>query len=1594
MVFPNAPDENFQRVNSSESPSQAQGSNQNDLKTDSADAKSSNESIYFLQNGIGKCFICQVDLTSQQHANQHLSGQKHRKKLAAYQVGSHGGPVFPASSQSINRVVAQSGPVPNHYRNMFFPVQDTNSSSGARAENSVEGGRQGPDQKDYIMNGSKGFCFVCNISLTSLEHADSHLNGQKHKKKSASMERSSGGPAERGLIPKISASQQSSPQGVYMCALCEVPFSCLANAKEHFRSSKHIKNLDREKKSASTIEQYPQGNRHEQYDDDMTDLKKPYTSAGTTPERYCSPSVTSQNSNKVHEIQYPIASVPKSKTEQPLPQHVPEKDAPSCANNTLLKEESRAKDLNRSKSIELTIGNLSCNHTEKEVNSKKVFAVYETTNSKSLQSISSSEHSSITDNGQQTFLHQRDQHYSPRGAERVPLQQEQQPQSDVLPFYFDGSRGFCNVCNVELTSRQLTDQHVNGQKHKKRFAQWEHALQHKVAWQRLSSSSPIPTPDRTRTPTNDSFRHLGLRASPLTPCDSVGATQSEIDAPDETCSFNGIRGFCTVCNIELTSPQHYDQHRLGKPHSRNRQRYILSQQGVVYPLYCDTCKKPFTGQESAQQHFTSARHKIKEEVLGQEGREVERLDGGRMIMRESQIWYVCDICECLLNTRDQFRIHKESPRHKKNVEIKSAAAEGRAISPQGWKCLSPGLNAAALEGEKHLAGSAVNQNVSRSDVKEHENVLKMNRQHLVFKPHDATNSAPLPEGVSKDSSSSKISSVGSTFSRKGPLGQGMTVAESNSHPVQTNAAENSVKVVPRSAIPTERYSTDVQKSIKNAHFPTNSDTRGLTTVQAYQGGAQGLEQNQNVTGGIQDASANTSSGFSSLSQNERIGSDIARRPPLNRGKSNRSSATPFRGMSTMDKKDDDDSDEEAEEVDGAEEEDREVERANFNITESETALASDLERLKISEAQHTKVFAERSTKQGSRYYCSLCDQHMNAKESYKSHIAGIRHQHAEATRVCPPREYPPICDVFQKDFVEHTAFNLTKDKPRAYQVELLTKAMRQDTVIYLPTGTGKTLIAVMAIGLMLKENKTRPVLFLVDKVLLVLQQTKYICEQFEGKIFNRPNVKEEGMFVDRELNVMSICGGLFSRSSVPIWKHDIVVTTADFCINMLERGLVRWDDFSLVVLDEVHHCHKNHPYLRLFRNYHHLQQQPFSQCSAETSAQTSHQSRRHPKVLGLSASPASKQTVDQTYHMLKNLLANLGGAHIAMVEEEAAQLEKYQSNAKIHVICVPMSDKEKEFTFRLLEYSLKCYIRLARMCPELRDFRRPPCSYFAAAVQDDETSATAESLMMDMEPLEELKPLIFAVSCPIEFEQQPDKKALFEHLRIHLDKILYVINDVAVNSGDITEALLGELKPSEMIQMFEKEGLPCTEMYRYVQHFKEHGSKDMTMHTKLLETLNNSQLIDWSDKACKALVLVQRRQEAKQLADKLKMTSFVQDKQLKVAHLVGHGKGAQDGGQTVKKQKNVLDKQEKYPILVATAVMEEGIDFQTLQLVVSMNPPTTVRALVQIRGRARRKNSHFVILCKVPEEETKLRNLLDQEKHMQEAARRCLREDG
>ncbi|KAK0054763.1 hypothetical protein Bpfe_015860 [Biomphalaria pfeifferi] len=1131
-------------------------------------------------------------------------------------------------------------------------------------------------------------------------------------------------------------------------------------------------------------------------------------------------------------------------------------------------------------------------------------------------------------------------------------------------YYFNGSRGFCHACAIELTSYQHANQHLNGQKHQKKMQQIHFT-------RRLQKES-----------------RLGISTtSPVTIGHPV--TQTGNETSELFFTFDGIKGMCHACSIELTSPQHARQHISGKNHIRAVERLKLTKQGIQYPKFCPVCKKGFSGTESAKQHFESSKHKNKVQLL--EMGIFQSSEGEKVVVKDDKIWYMCDVCQCGMNTREQLLVHKESAKHKemeaslRDKPVVFQSSSSPRSSELGIKENSPVGHKESRESTERTAPAYISDD---------------DRQHLTFGNVPKINldrASPLNYKYSSPSSQvnlnfnqENVSTVLHTPGRPilGAKFQSQLEPSSLATPVGLDLLSNN-QATARSGLrdfhlSTERYrgqtNSNTASEVRNLEINAGAGFtfRGLTVSgQAPNGSSSSGSGNMDMrphsifsdhltmdvpcSGGIGIIEGTHSGNANDDSDDDTPASVFSskethgfRKKP---GKPRHSkSRTDNKNTISFEKYESNDSDD-----------DESLETVDYNITQ---------EIIPPETPEVSQLKPEKSTKPGFKYYCRICDKHMNTKASYQAHANGASHKYIATLQKSPVRRLEPIrktnfpFNTSSKDLIKR-ALRKSKHLPRAYQFELLEKTMKGDYIVYLPTGTGKTLVAVLTMALMLDENPSRPVLFLVDKVLLVLQQAKFIMDQLMAVKLNRRS-DEQGL-VKREVNVMAICGGLASKSERPIWSSDIIVTTAAFCQNMLQRELIRWEDFSLIVLDEVHHCNKLHPYLKLFNSHHHT---------------LVPESR--PKILGLTASPAGKSSVLETYQMFQGLLKNLGGAKIAVVEREEEDLKGFESSAEIHAINVPLSSKEIQFRRHLLEYIILCYSRFAQMS-SLKNSLTAPCSYLVDAVRypgdRQVTTSLAERFLKDDEPLADLTGVINAASCSTK-----DSTQTFTFLQLHLVKLLLTLPEVGTGANFVEE-LDKTLSPSENVKEFEKLGLPCRELHDKVLQFAADGNKDLTMFSKLIETLRDKSFIDWKNKSCKALVLVRERKIARQLSHSLRENQLIKDNDLHVTYLVGHGSGTQDYGMDVKKQKRVLDNQDKYNIVVATSIMEEGIDFQSLQLVISMNPPTSVRALVQIRGRARRKGSHFVILCSSEEEVEKLNRLQIQEKNMQAAAKMCIEED-
>lgn len=170
-------------------------------------------------------------------------------------------------------------------------------------------------------------------------------------------------------------------------------------------------------------------------------------------------------------------------------------------------------------------------------------------------------------------------------------------------------------------------------------------------------------------------------------------------------------------------------------------------------------------------------------------------------------------------------------------------------------------------------------------------------------------------------------------------------------------------------------------------------------------------------------------------------------------------------------------------------------------------------------------------------------------------------------------------------------YNLVKSfEPREYQAAISEKAVGQNTLVVLPTGMGKTLIAVMVGVSRLKKHNGSKILITAPTRPLNAQHTK----SFE-RFTDIPG--EE---------IILITGKSTPKQRAEMYKDATVVAATPQCIkNDIESGILEMEDFSLVVFDEAHRAVKDYAYTQIAKRY--MKQ------------------AENPLILGLTASPGGNR---------------------------------------------------------------------------------------------------------------------------------------------------------------------------------------------------------------------------------------------------------------------------------------------------------------------------------------------------------------------------------
>ena len=142
-------------------------------------------------------------------------------------------------------------------------------------------------------------------------------------------------------------------------------------------------------------------------------------------------------------------------------------------------------------------------------------------------------------------------------------------------------------------------------------------------------------------------------------------------------------------------------------------------------------------------------------------------------------------------------------------------------------------------------------------------------------------------------------------------------------------------------------------------------------------------------------------------------------------------------------------------------------------------------------------------------------------------------------------------------------------EPRSYQETIANTALRRNTLVCLPTGLGKSIIAAYVAAVKLASLPTKGVLMLAPTKPLVLQHYR---------TFQR-------LIALDDASLVYLTGEVGPENRQELWSKRFVFSTPQVLMNDLITGRVPLDAFSLVIFDEAHRAVGDYPYVFIAEQY-------------------------------------------------------------------------------------------------------------------------------------------------------------------------------------------------------------------------------------------------------------------------------------------------------------------------------------------------------------------------------------------------------------------------
>jgi ERCC4-related helicase len=494
---------------------------------------------------------------------------------------------------------------------------------------------------------------------------------------------------------------------------------------------------------------------------------------------------------------------------------------------------------------------------------------------------------------------------------------------------------------------------------------------------------------------------------------------------------------------------------------------------------------------------------------------------------------------------------------------------------------------------------------------------------------------------------------------------------------------------------------------------------------------------------------------------------------------------------------------------------------------------------------------------------------------------------------------------------------LLPQKLREYQKEIISKVGDSNSLIILPTGAGKTVISAEIIRLKVSRNKNiiegrKIALFIVPSRALVDQQAAALSYWTKLSV-----AKYQG-------------GGRKTPTSV---QFDVLVGTPSALLALQDRmDVIKWENVCICVFDEVHHTQKNHPYKTMATR---IKQD---------------NSKQNIQIIGLTASLVHDTQRENIERAVANIRQSLSIQSIIWPTENQMTSKGYcpqtpkmdKSNSrKFNVGNVPDSLLTRLITKRGTDIENLVYAVVKDMEAAAKICRAEFESPLAKKSSEWESYATS-----------------FRGKIIIEDDQdQDDKFNLFERLS-ELYVALRLLEDCNSQGGE--ELALAWIQTKNMLtrKYDVKWGVPLVKSSEQLQTFllKYTFPRLFALKSQLLHMIAMNEKIQIEQ----AIVFVEMKITAEIVSEYLQQDPDIQSRSIRSNYVT-----AADTPRMTRddiKQRIQEFREGCFHVLVATSVVEEGLDIPNVKVVVLFDLIHTPVVLRQRFGRARDKEPKIIVL--------------------------------